>query len=1175
MRNGGIYVMMRWACCLFFLAITVKGIAQCNTLDFSSPAQACLTQNITFIPNNTSASYDWDFCSGDLELLPTESTLLAATYSNTIAVVLDNGSYYGFYLSGATNNLFRLEFGATLTTVPTAVDLGGLGISLSDWRTIKVAKEGSTYYGFFVGNNSLYRINFGTNIKNTPSNAEVIFSGTPIAVPIDLSIVTEGGANFIFVVNLGNNSIIRFQSSSLASAPSSFSMDLVPGPSVPALGGIAMMKECSQWYGFVTSISTDRIYKILFGAGLSDTAPTVTDIGVSTHAPAGIALVPDNGNFYAFIQCNSQEIFRIQFGTTLSNASPVLTDFGNIIPGEGLGFSMYKSNSDWVGFSTGKDGIYKLSFPNNCFSATSTSTLMQPSLTVASAGNYSITLTEKDASNQTSYKSKSLTVLSSTSPDISFITQNECAIHDVNFISNNSSGNITTYQWDFGDMATASGATVTHQYATAGVYSIALTVTASNACQNNAQKTLTIYNAPIANFALPIPTVVCTGQSYTFTNTTTADAGSNPSWQWNVNGVSTSTAQDLSQVFSTTATNQIQLMASIPGCTTSSSQNFTVQQPGPTVDFTFPNGCNGQALAFTNTSVGSINGYLWTFGDGQFSSSVSPTNTYANIGSYTVTLEATSSNGCNNSTAKDVTIYTTPAVAFALDLPPFSCSGTPSQFNDSTANPTDSNLSSWAWTFGDVANGSSNQRNPLYTYSSAGPYIVGLTVGTNFGCYATLSKSISISQSPAASFQNAPACVNQGTQFTDTSTGNIKSWLWKIGSATYSYANPIQVFVGQGLYTVQLAVTDSNNCVSQTSRSINVPVNQAADFSVSAACATKPANFQNVMALSADPIVSTNWIFGSLGTGSGTQAQYVFPSVGDYSVTMNAEAQSGCIYSVTKSVTMIVPPQAGFTPAPPAGAVPLVVTFTNTSSNATSYFWEFNDPDHSTSTDLSPEFTFQQLGDYIVDLTASNSQGCLDVHSEVISAVNTKVDISIEDVQLVQNSAGAWQVSFSLTNLGNLPLANPTIDVNLSGNSTLQQNLSLSLPPGQTVSQVLNYSLLPAGLQYVCVAVEASNDSDPYNNKGCASLGSEEIQFGPYPNPTESELRLDWIAQTAATVHVVIYTLSGGKALDQEIASDGAGLNQIRIDVSNLNPGMYLVVVEHPGLNKAFRFVIN
>ena len=51
-----------------------------------------------------------------------------------------------------------------------------------------------------------------------------------------------------------------------------------------------------------------------------------------------------------------------------------------------------------------------------------------------------------------------------------------------------------------------------------------------------------------------------------------------------------------------------------------------------------------------------------------------------------------------------------------------------------------------------------------------------------------------------------------------------------------------------------------------------------------------------------------------------------------------------------------------------------VVTFTNTSSNATSYSWDFGDGS-SASTDINPSHTYATTGTYTVTLTASNNCG--------------------------------------------------------------------------------------------------------------------------------------------------------------------------------------------------------
>src|SRR5258706_67395 len=540
-----------------------------------------------------------------------------------------------------------------------------------------------------------------------------------------------------------------------------------------------------------------------------------------------------------------------------------------------------------------------------------------------------------------------------------------------------------------------------------------------------------------------------------------------------------------------------------------------------------------------------------------------------------VSLTASTTSGCNNSAVKQAKIYSTPQPNFTLDLPPFSCSSSPSQFNDTTPNPTDSNLSSWAWRCGDGVNGSSIQRNPLYTFALAGPYSVGLTVTTNFGCSASIQKPITIAQSPAVSFVYTPACVDKGTQFTDFSAGSIKSWLWKIDNSTYTLSNPLNVFSAPGTHTAQLTVTDNNNCIAQTTQTIMVPLVQFPDFSVQSACATKPAVFQDTSPLSTDPITSVFWDFGGQGSGSGSLAQFTFPGTGNFSVKMNTLAQSGCVYSVTKTISVVNPPIEVFTTSTDAGPVPLLIQFTNGSTNAAGYVWHFHDKINSTSTLPSPSFTFDELGQYVVDLDAPGLQGCLDTFSKIISVVVPRVDVALTGLQFIRDPAsGEYRALFVIDNAGNLPLTNPNILVEISGKLTLKEKLNVTVLPAQSTSQILNFSLLPGGLDYICLTMDVDQDVSVYNNKQCASLTDETIGFGPYPNPANGELHFDWIASTSGVAQLTIFNNTGAKAFDRSVEATEAGLNQIRLDVSNLSPGLYLVVFHYAGRKKTYRFAI-
>ncbi|MBE0543313.1 MAG: PKD domain-containing protein [Verrucomicrobia bacterium] len=71
--------------------------------------------------------------------------------------------------------------------------------------------------------------------------------------------------------------------------------------------------------------------------------------------------------------------------------------------------------------------------------------------------------------------------------------------------------------------------------------------------------------------------------------------------------------------------------------------------------------------------------------------------------------------------------------------------------------------------------------------------------------------------------------------------------------------------------------------------------------------------------------------------------------------------------------TVVPPPVVNFTASPTNGMSPLTVYFTNLSTGATSYLWNFGDGKTSTST--NPVNTYSNAGSYTVNLTAINPAG--------------------------------------------------------------------------------------------------------------------------------------------------------------------------------------------------------
>lgn len=96
-------------------------------------------------------------------------------------------------------------------------------------------------------------------------------------------------------------------------------------------------------------------------------------------------------------------------------------------------------------------------------------------------------------------------------------------------------------------------------------------------------------------------------------------------------------------------------------------------------------------------------------------------------------------------------------------------------------------------------------------------------------------------------------------------------------------------------------------------------------------------------------------------------------------------------------------PTADFSGTPLSGYAPLQVVFTNLSTNATTYAWDFKNDTTATSSATNPTYTYTDPGVYTVKLTASGTGGSdietkiayVEVLEEVIPEVTPTMDLYI------------------------------------------------------------------------------------------------------------------------------------------------------------------------------------
>ncbi|MCB1045055.1 MAG: pre-peptidase C-terminal domain-containing protein [Acidobacteria bacterium] len=129
-----------------------------------------------------------------------------------------------------------------------------------------------------------------------------------------------------------------------------------------------------------------------------------------------------------------------------------------------------------------------------------TSSQRNPSKTYSSGGTYTITLTVTDNGGLTDSASSNVTVTAPNIPPTASFTQSINNL-SVNFTSTSTDqdGTITSHSWNFGDGSTSSSTNPSRTYASAGTYTVSLTVTDNGGLSNTTSKSITVTAPPTGN----------------------------------------------------------------------------------------------------------------------------------------------------------------------------------------------------------------------------------------------------------------------------------------------------------------------------------------------------------------------------------------------------------------------------------------------------------------------------------------------------------------------------------------------------------------------------------------------------------------------------------------------------------------------------------------------------
>lgn len=491
--------------------------------------------------------------------------------------------------------------------------------------------------------------------------------------------------------------------------------------------------------------------------------------------------------------------------------------------------------------------------------------------------------------------------------------------------------------------------------------------------------------------------VVGIGRPVVFRDTSVSSESLGPvtAWFWEFGDGTLSTEQNPAHLYMRAGTFDVRLTVTAGGTKETLTRRgcVRVSAEGITVDFSASatNILVGQSVAFTDLSSSEntpITGWKWSFGDGGESTDRNPSHVYAASGIYSVSLTVSTAFGEASATKPDHIIVrqkVDPTANFSLStLTPYLNEAI--RFTD-TSDPGSSEITTWAWNFGDGA--VSDAQNPQHVYAAAGVYSVTLTVTTPDGA-STVTKEIEITyKPPRAEFtvNNTSPSTDELVSFTDLSepgSAEIVAWAWDFGDGTASVdASPAHRYINPGTFTVKLKVSTAdpyNNTDEEVKEAyITVVRPPRPDFTWS------PVRvFTGVLTrfsgapteVGSEPITRYDWDFdGDPQTtndrASGVSTTFTFANPGLYPVTLTVSTATRSV-SLSKNIRVDKAPVADFTAVPARGIPGDIVQFTVADQDPAAvpiqaYLWRFGDGE--TGDAAAPAHQYNDEGTYRVTLT--------------------------------------------------------------------------------------------------------------------------------------------------------------------------------------------------------------
>ncbi len=231
-------------------------------------------------------------------------------------------------------------------------------------------------------------------------------------------------------------------------------------------------------------------------------------------------------------------------------------------------------------------------------------------------------------------------------------------------------GDVLSHNWDFGEGSTSTDQNPTHVYATAGNYTVVLTVS-DGELQDSMTQIVEVTSVapgndpPVADFTFS-PASPEVNESVSFTDASSDPNGDSLVYLWDFGEGSNSANQNVTFVYGVEGTYNVTLTVSDGEFQDSITKQITVSpitvvEHDPVAEFTWgpARPCEEAPVNFVDMSTDEdddIVSWSWTFGNGESSNQQNPPTVYDDEGTYTVTLTVEDSTGRTDTISKEITV---------------------------------------------------------------------------------------------------------------------------------------------------------------------------------------------------------------------------------------------------------------------------------------------------------------------------------------------------------------------------------------------------------------------------------------------------------------------------------------------------------------------------------------